>query len=99
MSNIKLLLIGKFSELKTEFNNRITKYKKYIICTGEVRNPIPYIRESDIFVCYSELECFVRKLLFLLMFSEYANNLLMDMMHSCLMLMIRINAINTLKNL
>lgn len=58
-NNIKLLLVGSFIDInETDFDNRIQKFKNNIIYTGEVKNAIPYIKESDIYVCYSELECF-----------------------------------------
>ena len=59
-NNVKLLLIGPFVENTTDiFETKLfPQFKNNLICVGEVKNPIPYVKKSDIFVCYSEFECF-----------------------------------------
>jgi glycosyltransferase involved in cell wall biosynthesis len=61
--NLKLILVGpNFLHEKEGYDdfeqNIFPKYKNSIFCTGEVRNTIPYVKESDILICYSEFECF-----------------------------------------
>jgi glycosyltransferase involved in cell wall biosynthesis len=56
--NIRLLLVGQFVQnMKGIFNNIDPSIRRYIICRGEVKNTIPFIKASDIYICYSDMEC------------------------------------------